>query len=224
MQKPQVIWKAAGAGHFTPGRKYPISEITFHHIVGDAGAAIARFQNPDNQVASHYVIGSDGTIYQMVADGDTAHTNGNFDSNSRSITIEHAGGHSSVPYTELMYSSASRLVAWLISEYKINTFRRHREIVSTACPGDLNVERIVNKAKELLVPMTDQSIKLVFMAAGASDADASKVDFNYYRANPDKLGPNIWNSTWNDAFRKRALAGDPEAAAKLEQVKNIVNQ
>lgn len=71
--------------------------------------------------------------------------------------------------------------------------------------------------------LTDESIKRVFMAAGASEADASKVDFGYYRANPDKLGPEVYNSSWNHSFRVHAMQGG-SLAGKLEQVKSIVNE
>lgn len=149
---PSVIWKPAATGNFQVGRSAPISRITFHHIVGDAPAAIARFQTPGEQASSTYVIGSTGQIYHMVQDQNTPYTDGNFDSNSRAITIEHAGGHASVPYTPAMYDASKRLCAYLISKYKISDFKRHRDVSSkpTACPGGLDVEGIVAGAKALI--------------------------------------------------------------------------
>jgi hypothetical protein len=153
--KPPVISKPAAPGNYEQGRKAPISRITFHHIVGDAPAAIVRFQTPGVEVSSNYVIGSDGTIYQCVADTDTPYCDGNYDSNSRTIAIEHAGGIAGTPYTELMYQASIKLVRYLIGKYNIADFQRHRDVIDktrypggTACPGALNVERIVKEAKE----------------------------------------------------------------------------
>jgi len=148
--KPTIQSRPARSGNFTRGRNTRVTDITFHHIVGDAPAAINRFCHTDDGVSATYIIGSDGTIYQNVADNDTPHTNGNFSSNSRSITIEHAGGHANVPYTDAMYNASIQLVAWLIQTYGITTFRRHRDIIPTACPGGLNVEHIINNARATL--------------------------------------------------------------------------
>jgi len=147
--KPAVTWIPAHPNNYAASRSAPISQITFHHIVGDAPAAIARFQNGTQEVSASYVIGSDGRIYQIVKDTDTPYTDANYDSNSRSITIEHAGGIAGVPYTEAMYQSSIALVRWLIATYGITNFKRHREVsrTPTACPGELNVERIINEAK-----------------------------------------------------------------------------
>lgn len=141
-----AIWKPAASGNFQSGRRNPISRITFHHIVGDAPAAIARFQTPGEEVSANYVIGSDGSVYQCIRDSDTAYCDANADSNSRTISIEHAGP----PYAEAMYQASIALCSELIRKYGINDFKRHRDVSNTptACPGELNVERIVNAAKQ----------------------------------------------------------------------------
>lgn len=134
------------ATNYGQGRPRSIDTIVFHHIVGDAGAAIARFRTPGVQVSSTYIIGSDGTVYYTVSEGNTPYTNGNYTENTRSITIEHAGGHASVPYTEAMYRASIALVRDIRSRHNITRFLRHRDIVSTACPGQLDVERIVRES------------------------------------------------------------------------------
>src|SRR5215213_5159144 len=129
---PAAQWRPAAIGNYGSGRKTAVSQITFHHIVGDAPAAIARFQRADEQVAATYVIGSDGTLYQCVKESDTPYTDGSADSNARSITTEHAGGLPAVPYTEAMYQRSISLVADLISRYGITRFERHRDVIDTA--------------------------------------------------------------------------------------------
>lgn len=143
---PNIIHIPAASGNFGVGRGWPIDQVTFHHIVGDAQAAINRFITAGQQASSNYVIGSDGTIYQMVAESNTPYSDGTFRSNSRTISTEHAGGHANVPYTEAMYASSIHLHAWIFDRRGNLTVKRHRDIVATACPGALNVERIVSDA------------------------------------------------------------------------------
>lgn len=177
MIPPSIIWKPARSFNFASGRKSAISRITFHHIVGDAPGALNRFQNTNDQVSSHYVIGSDGTIYQCVSENDTAFADGSTDSNNRSISIEHAGGLPEVPYTNAMYDASTRLVAWLIHKYGIVDFKRHRDVIDkkvypggTACPGQLDVERIVNGANALLkeddMVKTDKGVVIALWTLG----------------------------------------------------------
>jgi N-acetyl-anhydromuramyl-L-alanine amidase AmpD len=144
-----AIWKPAAQGNFEVGRRRSIDRITFHHIAGDAPGAIARFQTTGVQVSAHYIIGSDGVLYQCVEEKNTAYCDANSDSNARTISIEHAGGIASVPYTEKMYATAIALVRDLIARYGIKDFQRHRDVsdTPTACPGQLDVERIVKAAQ-----------------------------------------------------------------------------
>lgn len=177
--KPGTIWKPAAPSNFESGRQAIVSRITFHHIVGDAQAALNRFQDTNDEVSSTYVIGSDGTIYQCVADNDTSYADGNYDSNSRTISIEHAGGLPEVPYTDAMYTASIQLVAWLIQTYHISDFKRHRDVIDkarypggTACPGNLDVERIVNGAQTLLKgeDMPNEGDAINFIRADRGDA------------------------------------------------------
>lgn len=193
----QAIQKPAAPGNYAVGRKNRISRITFHHIVGNAEAAIARFQTPGEQVSATYVIGADGRLYQCVDENNTPYTDANADSNSRAITIEHAGGSPSVPYTEAMYQASIALVRELIGKYGINDFKRHREVsdVPTACPGTLDVERIVREAKEDEdVKMSKDDVKAMFPALigeQATDTDIKR-----------------WEGAGWDEFTK-AVSSDP---------------
>jgi hypothetical protein len=143
---PPITQVQIPGSNYQTGRAAKIDQITFHHIVGDAPAALTRFRDRSQIVSATYVIASDGTIYQCVAEKDTPYTDANFGSNSRAITIEHAGGTDAVPYTEAMYEASAALCASIRSRYNITRFKRHREVsdVPTACPGQLDVERIVN--------------------------------------------------------------------------------
>lgn len=209
MNTPDPIWKLAAPGNYGKGRTAQISQVTFHHVVGDAPAAIARFQTPGEEVSSTYVIGSNGLLYQCVDVNDTPYTDSNFASNSRSITIEHAGGIPSVPYTDAMYKTSTSLVAYLIEKYGIQSFKRHRDVSDspTACPGALDVERIVNGAQALLKekPMDEEDVNAfsdtVYYQLGAGASPEFMATFK-----GDK--PSV-------AFAKWQTSGDYKRMAEL---------
>jgi len=142
------------ATNFTASRGMKPTHTTLHHIVGDAGAAIARFRINGEQASSTFVIGSDGTIYQLLEISAWPYTDGNAASNRRSITVEHAGGHANVPYTAAMYKSAIHLQAWLRQEYGIPeaNMQLHKNVSdrATACPGGLDTDMIKRESTKLL--------------------------------------------------------------------------
>lgn len=153
--KPPITQVEIPGTSFAPGRNYPISQISEHHAVGDAHHVISKARSV--QFSCTFTISQDGTIFQLVAIGDTPYTDNDYRSNGRSITIEHAGG-GDFPYTEAMYQASIKLHAWLFQQYGSLNCVRHREIPeiastpskATACPGSLDVERIVSEANKLL--------------------------------------------------------------------------
>lgn len=127
-----------------------VKRITFHHAVGTAESAVARFKTPV-QVSAHFIVGHD-KIYCMVDTDNTAFTNGNWASNLESVTIEHEGDWRNGFRDQRVLDNSAKLVAWLRSLYPSATPMRHRDVSATACPGDLPVEEIWNMASNLLNP------------------------------------------------------------------------
>lgn len=157
ISKPHIVRVQIPSNKYGRGRVYRISQISEHHVVGDAQHVINKAQG-SAIFSTTFTIAMDGTIYQLVEIGDTPYCDNDYRSNGRSITIEHAGGHPSYPYTEAMYASSIHLHAWLFQEYGMLNCVRHRDIPeikadpskATACPGGLDVERIVRDAKARL--------------------------------------------------------------------------
>lgn len=149
VSKPNITRVTIPTTNFGSVRGRP-TRITFHHIVGDLAAARARFKKLGEQASATFGIGSDGRIEQFVELDRIPYSDGVFASNKITASIEHAGGHPSVPYTEKMYASSVHLVAWLIQTYGINDFKRHRDLKATACPGGLDVERIIREARRMI--------------------------------------------------------------------------
>jgi hypothetical protein len=85
----------------------------------------------------------------MVDTDDTAWTNGNWNSNLVSVTIEHEGDWRNGYRNEGVINQSVILNAWLIDLYPNATPNRHRDVASTSCPGDFPVEEVWNKAKAL---------------------------------------------------------------------------
>lgn len=202
--KPSVSVRQARAGNYTPGRSLPISRITFHHIVGDANGALARFEDTSDGVSSNYVIGSNGATFQCVADNDTPHTDANWDSNQRAITIEHAGGHPAVPYTAQMYEASARLVAYLINHYGISDFKRHRDVsrTPTACPDGLDVESIIARARQII----EEANRPVPAPVPKPNLAITDIPNKKVRLIRDC---NLWNLDFNSYPEAKAVKGYP---------------
>lgn len=215
--KPTFI--AAHPSNFSVGRTKPISRITFHHIVGDATGALARFQTPGEGASSTYVIGSDGKLYQMIDEKNTPWTDANPDSNARSITIEHAGGHPSVPYTEAMYRTSIALVRDLIDRHGISDFKRHRDVSNspTECPGALDVERIVSEAQKE-DELTPEIIDMAWQASFNARATKQDVDYFMQRDLKTLLAHCI---KFNEPLRQKA-AWYPEREKEIAELKQKI--
>jgi hypothetical protein len=100
---------------------YPISFVGIHDIEGTALDALNVFQNPNSAVSIHYIVDSDGTVYQVLHEKDIAYQIGNFWYNQRSIGIEHAGFDATgfLWYNATEYLASAKLVAYLLEKYHI---------------------------------------------------------------------------------------------------------
>jgi N-acetyl-anhydromuramyl-L-alanine amidase AmpD len=110
-----------------------INRVVIH--ITDGGrritGTIGWFQNPDQRnprgkhitVSSHYVIGQDGEVVQMVRHNDVAWHGGH--ANGDSIGIEHVANTRGLNPTEPQYAASAALVAWLCATYGIPIDREH---------------------------------------------------------------------------------------------------
>ncbi|MGH3472747.1 MAG: N-acetylmuramoyl-L-alanine amidase [Nocardioidaceae bacterium] len=95
--------------------------IVIHDIEGTAQDGLNVFQDHNSGVSSHYIVDTDGTIYQCLHEKDIAYQDGNFWSNEHTIGIEHAGfdanGYDWYNATE--YLASAQLVAYLLTKYHL---------------------------------------------------------------------------------------------------------
>src|SRR6266511_3076585 len=140
---PAASWVAASSSNYTVANRphdYPIDMIVIHDIEGSASSAIQTFQDPNRAASSHYVVGYDGAITQMVREKDIAWHAGNWDYNTRAIGIEHAGFASTNLYTTAEYNASARLLANICSKYGLVLNRTnvigHAEVPDPFHPGE----------------------------------------------------------------------------------------
>lgn len=136
---PKVELKQCAANSYTPGRGgNTIRWILIHYTATNASAAnnAAYFANGGNGASSaHYFVDGGGTIYQSVAEGDTAWHAGNWYVNQRSIGIEVVSAGQD--FTESEIGELGWLVRDLMNRYGIPESRvlRHYD-VPTIAQGD----------------------------------------------------------------------------------------
>jgi len=120
-------WEPANSSNYTVSDReangLDIRWIVIHDIEGSESSCIKWFQDSAAEASSHYVIGHDGTIYQMVAEKDIAWHAGNWAYNQHSIGIEHAGFADNASFTDAEYRASAKLVAFLMRKYNITLVR-----------------------------------------------------------------------------------------------------
>ena len=136
----------ARTGHYrTPAAPRQIERIVIHITDGPTTAgATSWFRSPANTglTSSHYVVGQDGEVIQMVHDADIAHHAGG--ANRNSIGIEHVAesatgaarhGRSELRPSDAEYAASAALVTWLCDTYNIPPDRTHVLGHSEVDPG-----------------------------------------------------------------------------------------
>ena len=122
-----------------------IKKITVHHCAGVMSIdSIAKFfKNGSRQVSAHYGIGNDGKIVQCVDESNTAWTDGNWNSNCTSVTIETSNNKTGGQWTvsDSALNSLIKLVADIAKRNNLGTLvvgknlTYHSMYAATACPG-----------------------------------------------------------------------------------------
>jgi len=181
--------------NFSEGRQgNPVRHIAFHHSVGSAASAVSKFSNVASQTSAHFVVAPD-KVYCCVDTDNTAWTNGNWQSNLESVTIEHEGDWRFGFTNEATLNQSARLVAWLRTLYPSATPIRHRDVAQTACPGDLPVEEIWNRASLILNPPAPTPPK----------AASLKITDIVNRTVVTNKAANVWDLTFTDISQAKSV-------------------
>ncbi|HTK11504.1 MAG TPA: N-acetylmuramoyl-L-alanine amidase [Ktedonobacteraceae bacterium] len=100
---------------------FTIKQVVIHDIEGTGLEALNTFLSPTATATAHYIVDSDGTVYQTLHEKDIAFQAGNLWYNKHSIGIEHAGYAATgfLWYNATEYLASARLVAYLLKKYHI---------------------------------------------------------------------------------------------------------
>jgi hypothetical protein len=190
-----------------------VKKIVVHHMVGTIEGADKTFQDTVRQTSAHYGVARDGRIWQWVAENSTAWHAGNFTVNQQSIGIEHEDlAHDD--FTETLYQTSAALIADICKRHNLpiyaSTIVPHRSIVATACPGTLDLSKLIQLAQTInqggntvaSSSIVDEiTIRLVYNGFLLRDATADEV--------------KIWAGKTEEAFMREVIA-----SAEHQQILN----
>lgn len=140
MKVAGVPFYPANTSNFTRGREgQPIKYITIHHSAGWEATLRYLWADPARNGSSHFWVGNKaGQIEQYVDTNDTAWTNGNWRSNTQSITIEVRGDWRGY-YDQQTLDNLGKLLYELRKAYPNVQIEYHKDVSDkiTLCPADL---------------------------------------------------------------------------------------
>lgn len=145
-----VVWLPTT--NMTKGRKgRQVKYVVIHYMTSDRSAADQGFRNPSAGVSAHYGIG-EGQISQYVKLEDSAWHAGVDEINWNGVAVEHSADTDRKP-SEQTYKDSIRVCAWLCDKYGLDpqtAIRPHSDFHPTACPGTVDVQRIVRGVRDAL--------------------------------------------------------------------------
>jgi N-acetylmuramoyl-L-alanine amidase len=118
---PNSWW--AGAD---PAKIEPFSAVVLHHTAMETDAeCVDTFLDPGSRVSSHFLVGTDGRLWQFVSLEDRAwhagssRLHGRWALNRTSVGIEITGNGNVHPFTPAQLATTARLVGVLIAMYDL---------------------------------------------------------------------------------------------------------
>lgn len=138
MKLPVPFYQAANT-NFTKGRTSPIRKLTIHHSAGWEATLRYLWADPNRNGSSHFWVGNlVGQIEQYVDTDDTAWCNGNWASNSESMSVETRGDWRGY-YDRGTLDNLYKLMIMLLPTYPNLILEFHMDVSSsiTLCPADL---------------------------------------------------------------------------------------
>ncbi len=152
MGEPNIWW--AGTPNYTEGN-YGVEALFPHWTAGSFDASVSTLQDPNRQASAHYVI--EGTdVAQLVDESDSAWHCGNYYYNMRAIAYELVGWPGNPPSYETL-DTCARMMAQASRDYfggaplvLGENVMLHRWVYATSCPGETDVDWLVERANAYL--------------------------------------------------------------------------
>ncbi|ATY98318.1 N-acetylmuramoyl-L-alanine amidase [Streptomyces cavourensis] len=124
-----ATWIAASEANWRRADRpddFRIDRVIIHVTQGSFDSAVQVFQDPAHRAATHYIVGQDGRVVQMIRELDVAYQAGNRSFNERAVGIEHEGFvDRPEDLTKEMYEASARLTASICARYDIPIDREH---------------------------------------------------------------------------------------------------
>lgn len=139
MKLPNIPFYPAHWSNYSKGRTSPIRKFTIHHSAGWEDTLRYLWQNADRNASSTFWVGrTPGAIEQYVDTDDTQWTNGNFVSNSESITVETRGDWRGY-YDQVTLDNLTELMYRCLKIFPNLVLEFHMDVSSssTLCPAEL---------------------------------------------------------------------------------------
>ena len=207
-------------GNYTQGRSKNIEKITIHHCAGvfTAEQIGSIFQRVGRQGSSNYGIGNDGRVGLFVEEKDTPWTDGNWDSNCKSVTIETSNSQIGGDWlvSDEALNSLIKLVADISKRNNLGRLVKgknltwHQMYSATACPGNYLISKmdyICEKANDILdndtLDYDDEPTNEYFVAGDVYRLVVAKC----LHTSPS-LGNNILQANKVDSYTKTLLTSN----------------
>jgi hypothetical protein len=101
-----------------------------------------------NNIDYHWVVGTDGLVYEGRDERTVGWTNSNWEANLKSLNICFAGAFTFVGPKREQYLAGLDLLSRKMEQYKTTTVYRHSDFTSTDCPGaGFTFDQLVLEAK-----------------------------------------------------------------------------
>lgn len=190
----------AATSNYSKGRERAIRYIAIHHSAGWENTLRYLWANPSRNGSSHFWVGNQpGQIEQYVDTADTAWTNGNWNSNNESITIETRGDWRGY-YDQTTLDNLQKLIESILRVHPGLGIIYHKDVSTTVtlCPADLKDKgyalREYNEAIAALNPPTPTPppAKITYQAITPKRVVL-------------KVSANLWNFNFTDWSKAQAV-------------------
>ena len=170
MGEPNIYW--AGTPNYTPGN-YGVVALFPHWTCGGFDGSVATLQNPSRQASAHYVI-EGSRVAQLVDESDSAWHCGNYYYNMRAISYELVGWPGNPPSYDTL-DTCAQMMAQASRDYfggaplvLGDNVMLHRWVYSTDCPGETDIDWLVDRANMYLNGESeDEMYQVIVPPAGA---------------------------------------------------------
>lgn len=189
----------ANASNMSPGRSgNPVRYVTIHHSAGWEATLRYLWADPSRNGSSHFWVGNKaGQIEQYVDTNDTAWTNGNWQSNLESITIEVRGDWRGY-YDQQTLNNLELLLQQIRKNYPHAQIQYHKDVSDriTLCPADL-------KDKGYARQVWDR------VTTWLNPPKPPAPSITYKKITPKRIkltkDANLWNFNFNDWSKAQAV-------------------